>query len=177
MSNGLGDVGSAQLEREKGHVRSTTALCTHPEAVPKGNLSSRGTELVCCNSLKLSACNDFDLAAVQCEAVPISRCSGWKQKCFQSEAETWSRVLHIGSFTVQHWAASQPLLDSQIAKPPRCTWALRVTAHHQSTHTKNSSGKMRLKTRHSASYQQNATGSCCLFLATWQCIGYLWRKL
>lgn len=127
-------------------------------------------------SLKISACNDFDLAAVQCEAVPISRCSGWKQKCFWSEAETWIQVLHISSFTVQHWAASQPSLGSQIAKPPRCTWALSVTAHGQSFHTENSSRRMGLKTGDSGSNQQDATGSCCLFLATWQCTGYLWCK-
>lgn len=37
MSNGLGDVGSAWLEGKERHLRSTTVVCTSPEAIPKGN--------------------------------------------------------------------------------------------------------------------------------------------
>lgn len=85
------------------------------------------------------------------------------------------RKLHSAAPGCSIWCTTA-IAGLSNAKPALGLWG-QLTAHHQSIHTKNSSGRMGLKTGHSAANQQNATGSCCLFLAIWQCIGYLWRKL
>lgn len=85
-----------------------------------------------------------------------------------SEHRHWLQHL---MFHNNHW-----LLKQGNSEMPLWLWS-QLTALHHNIHTKNKSGRMGLKNGNSATNQQNVTGSCCLFLAIWQHIRYLWCKL